>query len=297
MRRKFLILLWILGFALYGCGNETLDNTLYSLLPAPEAEVPPEIQDMLWSDNAELRAHQQAYYTRYIDAGGIAIIGSRLVDDEILMMARDVVLEMTAKRPELRESLSAATGHYQILVNGRFEDVDDIPEYRLHPVLKSQEKSSCQADYCVSEYYDHPYPPGNSRSNRVSGILEVFVHEFAHAIHGVIKGQPQWAVDWFDWDPRLTTLDPTFDERLQQAYENAVELGIWSEYFGGYMETNHHEYWAVGVEMWFYHITDTPHPSRANITFRSYAEFAERDPLLVVLLQEWFREASFLGKY
>lgn len=274
---------------LFGCSEAHFIDLLY----APEAEqwgvvgaVPPEIQEILWSGSDELlRAAQEAHYTRYIDAGGIAIIGSRFVDDEIFRMARDIVLEMTSKRPELREALSPQMGHYQILINGRFEELQNIPEYADIEGKEPTPGRCVLPLYCYSMYWDHPYSPGNSRETRFTGILEVFVHEFAHAIHvaiGVHRGLGK------------KPLDPGFDDRLLQAYENAVALGIWS---GEYTETNYQEYWAEGVQAWYYLVTDSPHPIRKDQAFETYAAFAERDPLLVALLQEWFHETSFWGRY
>lgn len=298
MRRKFLFFLILaLVVTVYGCGHEEIEKTLYTLSPVSESlvtEVPPEIQELLWRDSDEvLRAAQEAYYQKYIDAGGVAIIGSSLVDDEILRMARNVVLEMTAKRPEIREALSAETGHYQILVNGRYEKDYNVPEG--YPTQRTP-AGWCAATYCVSNYWDHPYPPGHSRDTRVSGILETFVHEFAHAIHSAIPGQPQWAIDLFGWDPALLTLDPDFEDRLIRAYETALENGTWA---GLYAEENYREYWAEGVVMWYYHVTGDQDISRDPL-FEDYEAFyeafAERDPLLVALLREWFHEASFADK-
>lgn len=278
--KYFMIFVFAL-LCLFGCGEERMEGVLHDLAPPAQdavtavREVPPEIQELLWGDRDALLAEaQRAYYTKYIDAGGVAIIGNSLVDDEIFLFARDIVLEMTSKRPEIREKLSPSAGHYQIIVNGRFEDVDDIPEVILDSIHQSKERSHCSgsADYCVSKLFGHPYPPGGGPYPR---MMATFVHEFAHAIERAI-----------------ITLDPTFEERLTEAYETAVENGTWA---GLYAETNVREYWAEGVSMWFYNTGDAAQPRSDTPTFASYAMFAEHDPRLSELLKEWFHEGSFSG--
>ena len=127
-------LLWILIFVSLsvGCGPDEIQDTLLSLSSSSASieitGVPPELQDLLWGESDEvLRAAQEAHYTKYIDAGGVAILGNSLVDDELFLFARAIVLEMTSKHPEIRERLSPSAeqprGHYQILVNGRYRRI------------------------------------------------------------------------------------------------------------------------------------------------------------------------------
>ena len=58
------------------------------------------------------------------------------------------------------------------------------------------------------------------------------IHEFAHAIH-------VWGLD---------TVDPTFDGRLNLAYDAAMAKGLWKD---AYAASNKEEYWAEGVGSWF----------------------------------------------
>jgi hypothetical protein len=46
----------------------------------------------------------------------------------------------------------------------------------------------------------------------------------------------------------MVNVDPTFDPRLKAAYDSAMKAGLWR---GKYAGTNHHEYWAEGVQSWF----------------------------------------------
>ena len=43
----------------------------------------------------------------------------------------------------------------------------------------------------------------------------------------------------------MNSVDPTFDLRLRLIYQSAMKKGLWKE---KYAATNHHEYWAEGVQ-------------------------------------------------
>jgi cyclophilin family peptidyl-prolyl cis-trans isomerase len=105
-----------------------------------------------------------------------------------------------------------------------------------------------------------PYPDEN-----------IFVHEFAHAIHGT----------------GLNQTDPTFDERLQSAYRAAIERGLWKN---TYAATNHSEYWAEGVQSWF---DDNAPPDALHNDVRTRARLKEYDPALAKLCQEVFGDGAW----
>ena len=136
--KKSVIAIWvliILCFSLYGCGDVEIQSTLRNLSAPGTADVeitgvPIEIQELLWDDPAYLKERllrvqqdktqpdwvedgikiniceaeqQRLYYTKYIDAGGIAILGNSDATDAEFRIARDITLRVTAKRPELRK--------------------------------------------------------------------------------------------------------------------------------------------------------------------------------------------------
>ena len=300
---KYWILI-ILCFCFYSCGDEGIEDVLQGL-SAPSAPdvaitgVPPEIQSMVWDRFgtreeliAELADIQQGdhnwqerigwyirviskmdrkriYYNRYINAGGIAIVGNQTVNNQYFLMAKEIVLRMTKKHPEIRAQLLPRHEFYLVLLEAHTRSWE-LPEFLYLP-FEDNKGGSCGGLQCWSRVgygYDNVRP------------MSVFVHEFGHAIHLAINGNTQ--------DSRLNPpLDPTFDARLKLAYENALEFGIWS---GLYAEKNKDEYWAEGVHTWFYDIG----PDRQ---FPTYADFATHDPLLDELLDEWFAKDSFHGEY
>lgn len=277
-----------------GCGDEGLimDVGVASAPPAPAAigPVPPDVAELLWGDlhalvddlslllreddklgdefhgarwqsmvkEIGLILNQREHYTKYIDAGGVAIIGGRHIDDRFFYAAREIVLSMTSKRPEVRALLTP---------NDKFRMIFYVSEWgtaTLPEVIPARDhwtsaNSHCNRveNYCAVAVSFHPL----EKEELLFG--HTFVHEFAHAMHYVIQG-----------------LDATFQERLEKAYANAIEFGgYWPE--GTYGYTNVLEYWAVGVTTWF----DTVgHPKSSDVLG---PQFLAGDPLLYALLEEW----------
>ena len=70
---------------------------------------------------------QPLYYTKYIEADGIAIMGNSEVMNYEMLIAQDIVLRMTAKRPEIREWLTPEWGQRVILASVK-KSLLEIPE-------------------------------------------------------------------------------------------------------------------------------------------------------------------------
>ena len=228
-------------------------------------------------------ARARAYYNKYINAEGVAIIGNDHLADKHFIAAREVVLTMTRKHPGLRDSVSLDNDYYFILVGyetgeaGAGVNIKEIPEISRHEDFGG----SCGQRYCWSMVY---YVPGSGFMNKPG--MTTFAHEFGHAL-----------------EFRMHRLDPTFQGKVEHAYAQAKALDRWPiEYLSGPWSLDHRgtfvdilrsgwwEYWAEGIELWFYHIG----PDRA---FASYEAFAERDPLLAELLDEWFPRVALPWYY
>ena len=111
---KIVTLSLFIAFCLFGCfDTETQQSQITKFLITGDSEVevtniPPELVE--YYKVHEYADECLAYYTKYIDAGGIAIVGNHYVRDEQFYVAREVILHMTSKRPELREPLSLNSG-------------------------------------------------------------------------------------------------------------------------------------------------------------------------------------------
>ena len=236
----------------------------------------------------QIKAAQEAFYTKYIDAGGIAIVGNAEVADKHLLEARQIVLIMTSKFPVLRERLLSRHGSfYLVLIQPTREDINRwsfaLPEdngNRVWPGCHTNVYWRLESvmGYCFAPVIGYP------------AALRVFVHEFAHALESEIDLLQPGLVDraWLEEGVHLPLHEalksnPGFRDRLQHAYNTAYARGTWQ---GEYANVNYAEYWAEGVEMWFYDIGQ-------GRRFETYEAFFKRDPLLAELLSKWFPDVSF----
>lgn len=215
----------------------------------------------------DFHALQKAFYTKYIDAGGIAIVSPDKVKDVFLLAARDAILVMTSKFPELRERLLAKHGRFYMILVKDPKDLRDIPEMQLNnSVINDTEyrySGACSkntgfevegeiADYVRGYCFAHVH------ERSACPPLNIFIHEFAHAL--------EWEMEY---------LKPGIRDRIKEAYDQMIaEFGeeAKSKY---HMAVAPHEYFAVGVEWWF-----------RNLSWSE--KLIEEHPMLAELLAEWF---------
>ncbi|MFN0074972.1 MAG: hypothetical protein ACKVY0_00710 [Prosthecobacter sp.] len=181
-----------------------------------------------------------AYYTQRVSANGFSIVASAKVSPYALKEAEYLVNLMLAKRPDVREAMIASGARLCILAHNEF--TMDQPEFAHLSPVKDYEALTAKEFWdararglggsetdpfcsCAEEnllaYDGDPYDTEN-----------ILIHEFAHNIH--LRG--------------MTNVDPTFDTRLKAAFDAAMKAGLWK---GAYASSNHHEYWAEGVQSWF----------------------------------------------
>lgn len=310
-------LLWIaLCLCLLSCGDEgvLLNDLVPTAPPASDADVgpvPEDIQEMLWGPDvdtlkAELRGalndpqnadrpadlliheicfrrERQAYYRKYISAGGVAIMGHGSIDDRVFYAARDIVLGMTQKRPELRAALTPTrerrpgatqSSNNRNDVTGR---TTPAPEYRMIlvaeyvPVLSVPElRTRNPADLAAGAHGSFGWAVvgwGNpsDEAGYISYDFGVFIHEFAHAIHNAIE-----------------LLDTGFHARLTAAYAEALASAKENgPVFGYYGLTSQAEYWAEGTKYYFTKLAGEGKQHRHD-------RFRELEPLMYDLLSEWY---------
>ena len=100
MRRKFFV-----GFAFFA-GFASVFAVSRIVLSAQYPRVPNviEIADyrkaMVTAPPAELKL--DPFYKKYADATGVPIAGSEMVQDDAVLIARDIVSRMLSKRPDIR---------------------------------------------------------------------------------------------------------------------------------------------------------------------------------------------------
>jgi hypothetical protein len=187
----------------------------------------------------------RSFYKKYVNANGIPVLASGKTPDLALWVARDIVNSMLEARPDLRASL--VRRNWRTGVFAETEMTMDWPEY-AHFRAPGRPR-----DLPVTQE-DRDYHANRSRGmggNPTTGAEEnllgypgtryfgehIFVHEFAHAVHSAVR----------DVDPAMTA-------EISASYDAAKKAGKYLSQRGAehYALTNAGEYWAEGVQWWFF---------------------------------------------
>jgi cyclophilin family peptidyl-prolyl cis-trans isomerase len=215
----------------------------------------------------ELRASLKLedYYQKYLDAGGLPVLGSAKLSDPALREAAWIVQRMLDGRADVLAAM--AKNKVRLTVMAATEYTTDVPEHsHLEPQVywdrRARGLGATRRVPCVSCAEENLLGfPGDPYSEE-----NILIHEFAHAIHNT----------------GLATLDSTFDARLQDAFEVAINRGLWK---GTYAATNKGEYWAEGVQCWF---DDNRENDAQHNHVNTRAELREYDAALAALCLEVF---------
>ena len=215
------------------------------------------------------------FYKKHTDAMGIPVVSSEKVPDAALLVARDIVNAMLAARPDIRKALIAR--RWRTGVIAEVEMTMDIPEY------SRMKRPGAPPDEPVGQA-DRDYHANRSRGlggNPTTGAEEnllgypgtrywgehIFVHEFAHAMMTGIRD-----------------VDPAMHAEIRTAYDAAMAA---KKYFYDdgrkhYATTNANEYWAEGVQWWFF--SNYGECFAGKVRIETPEEFAAYDPKLNELI-------------
>ncbi len=210
-----------------------------------------------------------AFYKKYISASGYPIVASENVSDYALKEAAYLVNLLLARRPDVRRAMIASGSRMSILAYNEF--TTDQPDFawlaknqadkdfwdrRARGLGGSETDPLCScAEENLLGYPGDPYSTEN-----------ILIHEFAHNIH--LRGMVQ--------------VDKTFDGRVKATYDRAMAAGLWK---GKYAATNHHEYFAEGVQSWF---DNNREPDHDHNHVNTRTELIAYDPGLADLCREVF---------
>lgn len=232
------------------------DNTSSAIAPELAEIVPPPAEWQL-----------DDFYSKCILVHGFPVVCSERVHDAAVREAAWLIQQMLVNRPDVLESLAASRTRFAVMAYDEMTTM--IPEHSdLTPSKywdrRARGLGATRQRPCVScgeenllRYPGDPYHTEN-----------ILVHEFAHAIH----------------EMGLNRLDDQFDGKLKAIFEQAMEEKLWE---GKYAATNHHEYWAEGVQSYFDTNRENDHDHN-HVNTRE--ELAEYDPRLFALIDEAFRQ-------
>jgi hypothetical protein len=212
-----------------------------------------------------------AFYEKYVSASGYPIVSSGRVRDAALKEAAYLVDMMLAKRPDIRKAMVESKS--RLVVMAYDEYTTDVPE---HSEMKPKEFWDARARGLGGSETDPVCSCAEENVLAFEGdpysTESILIHEFAHNIHlrGVLR------------------VDPSFDERLNKAYESAMAAGLWKN---KYAATNSREYWAEGVQSWF---NNNRPPDHDHNHVDTREELREYDPGLGKLCEEVFGETELV---
>jgi hypothetical protein len=205
------------------------------------------------------------FYTKHVDVAGFSVVASEKVPDAALLEAAWLIRHELEGRDDILRALAANKVRFVVMAQDEF--TTNIPEHSTMKPAKYWDKRarglgasrerpavSCGVENLLC-YPGDPYAPEN-----------ILIHEFAHAIHQM----------------GLSTVDKTFDARLQETYEAAMKDGLWEN---TYAASNKSEYWAEGAQSWF--DTNRENDNQHN-GINTRAELKKYDPRLAALLTEVF---------
>jgi hypothetical protein len=211
------------------------------------------------------------FYKKYVSANGYPVVGSAKVSDYALKEAAYLINMMLAKRPDVRKAMVESGSRVVVMAHNEY--TTDVPEHgHLEPKdwwnvrarglggSKTDPVCSCGEENLLA-YPEDPY-----------ATECILIHEFAHNIH--LRG--------------LVNVDPTFDDRLKKAWQGALKRGLWAS---TYASTNHHEYWAEGVQSWF---NNNREPDHDHNHVNTRKELREYDPALAKLCEEVFGDTELV---
>lgn len=191
------------------------------------------------------------FYSRYRDAGGIAVVSSARVEGDTLARASRMIDDMLAHRPDLRVAL--VQRGYRVAIMAESEAITDLPQnaHWTRPTPDDPRLTRCERKHYeqrIGRLSDREY--WNARVRGIGGAFTVaaeedvlgrptsryygetiLVHEFAHNVLDAIEA-----------------VDPALYVQVEQAYAAALDEGLWKD---EYASTTVQEYWAEGTQFWF----------------------------------------------
>lgn len=191
----------------------------------PPVIAPPEafFQNLREADREVARK----FYKKYIDVKGMPVVAAVEVDDLALQRTYYIVTHLLAGRPDVLQTM--VTNGTRLIIIGKDQVYTDMPEYRntRNPEYQN-ERVRGTGGFGVTSF---------GEENLLSLPLDRYddesigVHEFCHTI-----------------DAAIGRIDPTWRQRKNAVFQNAVSKGLWKNTYTG---SNQGEYWAEICQSYF----------------------------------------------
>ncbi|XP_038072002.1 uncharacterized protein LOC119740697 [Patiria miniata] len=208
------------------------------------------------------------FYQKYTHAYGVPVMSSSNPSDAALTRGCYTVRFLLADRQELRDAMHDAYGRVGII--GLSEKTTDIPEHSYLPDFWNERARGLGGTPRI------PVTTNAEENLLCHGMFQdrwyeedVLVHEFTHAIHLIAVNQ----------------VDPTWKDRLANAYRNAKEKGLWQH---TYAISRSLEYFAEGVQAYFSVQTHRTFVDMVHNDISTREALREYDPELYEVIREIF---------
>jgi alpha-glucosidase len=190
----------------------------------PPVTAPPESFFKLIRERDREVARQ--FYKKCVDVKGMPVAASAEVADAALQRTYHIVTHLLAGRPDVISAM-VSNGMYLIII-GQDQVYTDMPEYRNHPNPAYQNERVRGTGGRPTSFGEEnllclPIDRYDDES--------IGVHEFCHTI-----------------DSTLRSIEPTWNERRNAAFHNAINNGLWKNTYAG---SNPAEYWAEVCQAYF----------------------------------------------
>jgi hypothetical protein len=213
------------------------------------------------------------FYTQYVDAGGIPILGGGNVPTDAFRVAYYVIAEMLAERPCYRRAMIEAG--IRVAIFGPGEVTTDLPEYSdFYEVFPGTDWDNRGRGYgatltrpLTSVGYDNLMQDRNDPWFGES----ILVHEWAHTL--------------FEFGIREQSNGLSQQTRLEALYDSAMSSGRWAE---TYAATNEAEYWAECVQSYFNTNLESNPPDGIHNQIDTRVELQAYDPNMAGFIEGFF---------
>jgi hypothetical protein len=265
------VVLGVLGALAGGCAGGAADGK--PLPPATSPACAPCASGVTAPGGPPASLGLDPFYRKYLDAGGIPIVGSQRVPDQALALAREIVEAMLRKRPDVRAALVAQ--RVRVAVMARSEVTTHVPEhadlYEASPGvdwnLRARGLGATRERPATSTAAENLLCSADDPLRGQSTL----VHELAHTIQ----------------EMGLAVAEPGFARELDLAFAAARAAGKWDRTYAG---TNAHEYWADGVLSFYDARIASERPDGVHSPVHRRDQLRAYDPELYRLITRVFEE-------
>src|SRR5687767_7663283 len=219
--RKLSFLLPIIALLGFGDGSfcEAATNT-----NPPPVTAPPETFFQIVAERD--REVARRFYKKFIDVRGMPVVAAEVVADQALQRTYSIVTHMLAGRPDILAAM--VSNRMYLIIIGKDQVYTDMPEYRNHPNPAYQNERVRGTG---------GKPTSFGEENLLSLPIDRYddesigVHEFCHTIDGTLR-----------------SMDSTWNQRRNTAFQNARGKGLWELSYAG---SSAGEYWGEICQTYF----------------------------------------------